>query len=60
MKFLSKKNIFVFSIFCLAKLALSAETVILPINSEETGFETPVEIPFEWNEHWFEIGRAHV
>lgn len=53
MKFLNKKNIFVFSIFCLTKLIVAAETVILPINSEETGFETPVEIPFEWNEHWF-------
>lgn len=53
MKFLNKKNIFVFSIFCLAKLVVSAETVILPINSEETGFDKPVEIPFEWNERWF-------
>ncbi len=53
MKFLNKKNIFVFSIFCLAKLTLSAETVILPINSEETGFDSPIEIPFEWNERWF-------
>lgn len=33
--------------------ALFSETVVLPINAEETGYDEPVDIPFEWNEKWF-------
>lgn len=53
MKFPNKKNIILLSIFLLAKLNFFSETITLPINSEETGFDTPVELPFEWNEKWF-------
>ena len=50
---MKKTKILAVSVLLLAKLNLAAETVVLPINSEETGFDTPVELPFEWNEQWF-------
>lgn len=51
----SKKLKFIFSLFfsAFSTFSLFAETVVLPINAEETGYDEPVNFSFEWNEKWF-------